>query len=99
CYDGFAQYGVYQTMTGDYGAGDAFAVLKTMTKFATYATRPEEAVYGMQLAMKHAAAPRQGPAAVVMKSDIILQDLPENPRAKLYPTQGYLAASPTHADA
>lgn len=99
CYDGFAQHGVYQTMTGDYGAGDAFAVLKTMTKFATYATKPEEAVYGMQLAMKHAGAPRQGPAAVVMKSDIILQDLPENPRAKLYPTQGYLSASPTHADA
>lgn len=99
CYDGFAQYGVYQTMTGDYGAADAFAVLKTMTKFATYATKPEEAVYGMQLAMKHAAAPRQGPAAVIMKSDIILQDLPENPRARLYPTQGYLNASPTHADA
>lgn len=98
CYDGFAQYGVYQTMTGDYGAGDAFAVLKTMTKFATYATKPEEAAYGTQLAIKHAAAPRPGPAAVVMKSDIILQELPENPRAKLYPTQGYLSASPTHAD-
>src|SRR5690606_23267562 len=83
---------------GDYGAGDAFAVLKTMTKFATYATKPEEAVYGMQLAIKHAAAPRPGPAAVVMRSDIILQELPENPRAKLYPTQGYLSASPTHAD-
>ena len=26
CYDGFGQYGVYQTMTGDYGAADAFAV-------------------------------------------------------------------------
>lgn len=98
CYDGFAQYGVYQTMTGDYGAGDALAVLKTMTKFATYATKPEEAVYGMQLAMKHAVIPRPGPAAVVMKSDIILQELPENPRAKLYPTRGYLSSAPTHAD-
>jgi len=98
CYDGFAQYGVYQTMTGDYGAADAVAVLKTMTKFTTYATNPAEAVYGMQLAMKHAAAPRQGPAAVVMKSDIILKDLPDNPRAKLYPTEGYLRSTPMHVD-
>lgn len=98
CYDGFGQYGVYQTMTGDYGAADAFAVLKTMTKFTTYATRPDEAVYGMQLAMKHAAAPRTGPAAVIMKSDIILKDLPDNPRGKLYPTAGYLRSTPMHAD-
>mgnify|MGYP000613264622 CR=1 FL=1 len=63
CYDGFGQYGVYQTMTGDYGAADAFAVLKTMTKYATYATTPAEAVYGAQLAVKHASTPRQGPAA------------------------------------
>ena len=98
CYDGFGQHGVYQTMTGDYGAGDAFAVLKTMTKFATYATRPDEAVYGVQLAMKHAVAPRPGPAAVAMKSDIILQDLPDAPRARLYPTGGYLRSAPMHAD-
>src|SRR5690606_5415025 len=85
-------------MTGDYGAGGAVAVLKTRTKYPAHATNPEEAAYGTQLAIKHAAAPRPGPAAVVMKSDIILQELPENPRAKLYPTQGYLSASPTHAD-
>lgn len=98
CYDGFGQYGVYQTMTGDYAAGDAFAVLKTMTKFATYATRPDEAVYGMQLALKHAAAPRQGPAAVIMKSDIILKEMPEKPRGRLYPVAGFLRTSATHAD-
>lgn len=98
CYDGFAQYGVYQTMTGDYGAADAVAVLKTMTKYTSYATNPAEAVYGMQLAIKHAAAPRQGPAALVMKSDIILKDVPENPRAKLYPTAGYLRGTPMHVD-
>ena len=32
CYDGFGMRGVYQTMTGDFGAADARAVLKTMTK-------------------------------------------------------------------
>lgn len=99
CYDGFAQYGVYQSMTGDYGAADATAVLKTMTKMTTYATAPEEAVYGMQLAMKHAVAPRPGPTAVVMKTNIILKDMPETPRAKLYPTAGYLEATPARPDA
>jgi len=71
CYDGFAQHGVYQTMTGDYGAANAFAVLKTMTKYVTQATTPNEAVYGTQLAIKHAVTPRQGPAAIVMRSNII----------------------------
>jgi acetolactate synthase-1/2/3 large subunit len=98
CYDGFAQYGVYQTMTGDYGAADAAAVLRTMTKYCTYATRPEEAVYGMQLAMKHAVTPRPGPAAVIMKSDIIRVDLPELTRTRLYPSEGYLRSTPMHVD-
>ncbi len=98
CYDGFAQHGVYQTMTGDYGAGDAFAVLKTMTKFATYATTPTEAIYGTQLAIKHAMTPRQGPAAMVMRTNIIRQDVPEDARARLYPTEGYLRHTPMVPD-
>ena len=98
CYDGFAQHGVYQTMTGDYGAADAFAVLKTMTKYATYATTPTEAVYGAQLAVKHASTPRQGPAAVVMRTNVIKQELPETPRARLYPVEGHLRYTPPQAD-
>ena len=54
CYDGFGMYGVYQTMTGDYGAANVRAVLGTMTKYCAYATEPHEAVYGLQLAFKHA---------------------------------------------
>lgn len=98
CYDGFAQYGVYQTMSGDYGAADAFAVLKTMTKYATYATTPAEAIYGTQLAVKHASTPRQGPAAIVMRSNIIKQDVPVDTRARLYPTAGYLHHTPPRVD-
>jgi acetolactate synthase-1/2/3 large subunit len=94
CYDGFGQHGVYQTMTGDYGAGDAFSVLKTMTKYATYATTPTEAVYGTQLAIKHAMTPRQGPAAMIMRTNVIREELPENSRAQLYPTEGYLRHTP-----
>lgn len=98
CYDGFAQQGVYQTMTGDYGAGDAFAVLKTMTKFATYATTPQEAIYGTQMAIKHAMTPRQGPAAMLMRTNIIKQEVPEDLRSRLYPTEGYLRHTPMVPD-
>ncbi len=68
CYDGFGMYGVYQTMTGDYGAADVRTVLGTMTKYCGYATEPHEAVYALQLAFKHAQLPRMGPAAVVLKT-------------------------------
>ena len=51
-YDGYGQQGVYQTMTGDYGGADVMASLKPITKYATYATTPEEAVYGTQMAVK-----------------------------------------------
>jgi len=98
CYDGFGQHGVYQTMTGDYGAADVRSVLRTMTKFVTYATEPEEAVYGLQLAYKHASLPRQGPAAVVLKTPIIRREIPEAPRARLYPTAGYLNSTPPRPD-
>lgn len=98
CYDGFAQHGVYQTMTGDYGAGDVFGVMRSMTKYATYATTPAEAVYGMQLAIKHAGTPRQGPAAVVMRTNIIRQEIPEETNARLYPTEGYLRHTPMQTD-
>ncbi|MEO9779257.1 MAG: thiamine pyrophosphate-binding protein [Sedimentitalea sp.] len=98
CYDGFGQQGVYQTMTGDYGAGDAFAVLKTMTKYATYATTPAEAIYGTQMAIKHAMTPRQGPAAMIMRTNIIKQEVAEEQRAKLYPTVGYLRHAPMVPD-
>lgn len=93
CYDGFGMYGVYQTMTGDYGAADVRTVLGTMTKYCAYATEPHEAVYGLQLAFKHAQLPRMGPAAVVMKTPIIRRAMPEpSPatRVKLYPSAGYL---------
>lgn len=98
CYDGFAQHGVYQTMTGDYGAADIRTSLGTMTKFVNYATEPEEAVYSVQLAYKQASLPRQGPAAVVLKTPIIRRELSEEPRARLYPVEGYLRHVPARPD-
>jgi acetolactate synthase-1/2/3 large subunit len=99
CYDGFGMYGVYQTMTGDYGAADVRNVLSTMTKYCGYATEPHEAVYGLQLAFKHAQLPRMGPAALVMKSPIIRREMPDNPRVKLYPSEGFLRHTPARPDA
>ena len=99
CYDGFGMYGVYQTMTGDYGAANIRAVLGTMTKYCAYATEPHEAVYGLQLAFKHAQLPRMGPAALVMKTPIIRREMPDNPRVKLYPSEGYLRHTPARPDA
>lgn len=97
-YDGFGQYGVYQTMTGDYAGADIQASLKAITKYCTYATEPEAAVYGLQMAFKHAGTPRMGPAAVIMKSTIIKQEVPGDARAKLYPPEGYWKYTAPKAD-
>lgn len=98
CYDGFGMYGVYQTMTGDYGAADIRTVMSTMTKYTAYATEPHEAVYGLQLAFKHAQLPRMGPAALVLKSPIIRREMVDNPRVKLFPSEGYLRQTPSRPD-
>lgn len=98
-YDGYGQMGCYQTMTGDYGGADAMASLKPITKYCTYATSPEEAVYGTQLAIKHATLPRQGPAAVIMKTPIIRQEIEEPIKPALYGTAGYLTYTPARPDA
>ena len=97
-YDGYGQMGCYQTMTGDYGGANALASLKPITKYATYATSPEEAVFGTQMAVKHASLPRMGPAAVVMKTSIIRQDFPEDAKPLVYPSPGYLSYTPSRPD-
>jgi acetolactate synthase-1/2/3 large subunit len=97
-YDGHGQQGVYQTMTGDYGGADVMASLKPITKYSTYATTPEEAVFGTQMAVKHATLPRKGPAAVVMKTSIIRQEVKEPFKPMLYDTAGYLSYTPARPD-
>lgn len=97
-YDGYGQMGVYQTMTGDYAGADAMASLKPITKYCTYATAPAEAVYGVQMAIKHASLPRMGPAAVVMKTPIVRADVPEHAKPVLYPSAGYHRYTPAKPD-
>ena len=86
-------------MTGDYGAADVRTVLGTMTKYCAYATEPHEAVYGLQLAFKHAQLPRMGPAALVLKTPIIRREMPEQRRVNLYPSAGYLTHTAARPDA
>ncbi|SEP00056.1 acetolactate synthase-1/2/3 large subunit [Salinihabitans flavidus] len=97
-YDGYGQMGVYQTMTGDYGGADAMASLRPITKYCTYATTPSEAIYGTQMAIKHASLPRTGPAAVVMKTPIIRAEVPDSPKPGLYPGAGYQSYTPARPD-
>jgi acetolactate synthase I/II/III large subunit len=97
-YDGYGQMGVYQTMTGDYGGADAMASFKPITKYSTFATSPEEAIYGLQMAVKHASLPRMGPAAMVMKSTIIRREVPETFKPQIYPSAGYFAYTPARPD-
>lgn len=98
-YDGYGQMGVYQTMTGDYAGADAMASLRPITKYCTYATAPAEAVYGVQMAIKHASLPRMGPAAVIMKTPIIRAEMPEPTKPRLYPSAGYHRYTPPKPDA
>ncbi|MFH2132703.1 MAG: thiamine pyrophosphate-binding protein [bacterium] len=97
-YDGFGQYGTYQTMTGDFNGADIQSSLKAITKYCTYATEPEAAVYGLQMAYKQAATPRMGPAAVIMKTTIIRQEVSQKVRATLYEPEGYWNYTPPRPD-
>jgi len=97
-YDGFGQYGTYQTMTGDFNGADIQSSLKAITKYCTYATEPEAAIYGLQMAYKHAATPRMGPAAVIMKTTIIKKEVSADARATLYQPDGYWKYTPARPD-
>lgn len=96
-YNGNGPYGVYQTMTGDYGGADVRSMLSSVTKYLCYATEPSEAIFGTQMAVKHALLPRQGPTAVVMKTTIVRSEVAE-PNPGIYPTAGHLAHAPMRPD-
>jgi acetolactate synthase-1/2/3 large subunit len=68
----FAQHGLYQSGSGDYGTFDLSGLLRATTKYTTTATTPRELLHGLQFAMKHALTPRQGPAAVIIKDPSVL---------------------------
>jgi len=68
-------HGPYQNGTGDYGAVDVPAMLKSMTKFTAVATTPTEFVQGLQLAIKHATTGRPGPGAVAVRWNVPFENI------------------------
>lgn len=93
-YAGLSQFGPYQNATGDYGAVDLPAMMKSMTKFTTVASNPSELVHGIQLAVKHAVTGRPGPACVLMRMGAAGTIEEKKIRPMLHPLAGYLNTSP-----
>jgi len=90
---GFSQHGNYQSGTGEYGSYDIMGILRSMSKYATYAVTPEEAAHGVQLALKHARAGRPGPACVVMRTDAAFGEVDPDKNPRFHNTSGYLTES------
>ncbi|MCK4722370.1 MAG: thiamine pyrophosphate-binding protein, partial [Dehalococcoidia bacterium] len=90
---GFSQHGNYQSGSGEYGSFDIVGILRSMSKYTTYAVTPGEAVQGIQLAIKHAMAGGPGPSCVVMRNNAISGEIDLEGVPKIYATSGYLKES------
>ena len=85
----------YQNSTGDYGAIDLPSIMRSMTKFTTVATNASEFAHGVQLAIKHATTGKPGPAAVLIRWNVVSEELdPDAANPRLYPLAGHLNVSP-----
>ena len=88
---GFWQLGNNQAATGEYGTADLLTILRSMTKYTTLVSTPNEAVLGTQLAVKHAVAGAPGPAAVLLRSYASWGDIDQDDPLKLHASAGYLS--------
>ncbi|MBW1709232.1 MAG: thiamine pyrophosphate-binding protein [Deltaproteobacteria bacterium] len=94
-YSSLSQFGPYQNSTGEYGAINLPNMMRSMTKYTTYATNASELIHGVQLAIKHATTGRPGPACVLVKWSAVLSRIdPDEANPKLRPLEGYLKTSP-----
>ena len=91
---GMAQHPANQSGAGEYGSIDLLSIFRSMTKYATLATTPKEAVLGLQIALKHASSGRPGPAVVLMRSASIVGEVDVESPPFIHPTQGYLTSAP-----
>ena len=87
----FPQQGRFQCGGGDYGSFDLLSILRSVSKYATLATTPKEAVQGVQLAIKHATSGRPGPACVLMRSASLEGDVDADRSPRIYGSSGYLS--------
>ena len=93
----FSQHAPYQGGTGEYGSFDTQRALAGVTKYATVAHDPAQAVQSTQLAVKHALSGERGPVAVIYHSAALYGTVGPDSRPTLYPTQYYLPAR-SHGD-
>jgi acetolactate synthase-1/2/3 large subunit len=93
-YAGLNQFAPYQCVGGEYGSIDLPNIMRSMTKYTTVATTPEEFVHGTRLAIKHAVTGRPGPACVLFRWNVALSQIdPANVTPPLYPLEGHLRVS------
>jgi len=91
----FSQHGNYQSGTGEHGSYNLPGILRATSKYVSYAVTPEEAVQGVQLAIKHATSGQPGPACVVMRNAAASGEINPERGQKIYPTEKYLRTSLT----
>ncbi len=92
---GVNQRAPYQVGTGEYGSVNLTNIFRSMTKYTTVAMNPEEIIYGLQLAIKHAISGRPGPTCVLIRwKDLMATIDPTKLSEPLFPTEGYLRVSP-----
>jgi len=89
----FSQHGNYQSGTGEHGSYNLPGILRAVSKYVSYAVTPEEAVQGVQLAIKHATSGQPGPACVVMRNAAASGEINPERGQKIYPTEKYLRTS------
>ncbi|MBN2538568.1 MAG: thiamine pyrophosphate-binding protein, partial [Deltaproteobacteria bacterium] len=94
-YNGLSQHGPWQNGAGEYGAFDLVGIMRSMSKYTTYATNADELVHGIRLGIKHATTGRPGPACVIGRMNAFSGQVdPETSNPRLYPIHGHINISP-----
>jgi acetolactate synthase-1/2/3 large subunit len=88
---GFWQLGNNQEVSGEYGTADLLTILRSMTKYTTLATTPNEAALGTHLAVKHAMAGPKGPSALLLRTDASFGEFDPQGQPRYHPSSGYLS--------
>jgi acetolactate synthase I/II/III large subunit len=90
-YGGLTQHGPWQNGTGEYGSFNLPNMMRSMTKYTTFANTPDELLHGIRLAVKHSVTGRPGPVCVCARMNVFsLQFDTEKATPPLYPAAGHL---------
>jgi acetolactate synthase I/II/III large subunit len=90
-YGGLTQYGPWQNGTGEYGSFNLPNMMRSMTKYTTFANSPDELLHGIRLAVKHSMTGRPGPACVCGRMNVFAQQFDtDKANPPLYPAAGHL---------